>query len=52
MAQEEAPKLMLYSRNPDLDPQLMWRGKGALDTEPLRVPAVPIISRRSYCLRR
>jgi adenine-specific DNA-methyltransferase len=33
---------MLYPRNPDLDPQLVWRGKDALDSEPLSVPTVPI----------
>ncbi len=43
MAEEEAaPKPMLYPRNPDLDPQLVWRGKDALDAVPLRVPTVPI----------
>ena len=31
-----------YRRNPDLDPQLVWRGKDALDLEPLRVSVVPI----------
>ena len=43
MAEEEArAKPMLYPRNPDLDPQLVWRGKDALDAEPLAVPTVPI----------
>lgn len=43
MAEEEAaPKPMLYPRNPDLDPQLVWRGKDELDAAPLRVPTVPI----------
>ncbi len=43
MAEDEAaPKPMLYPRNPDLDPQLVWRGKDALDAVPLRVPTVPI----------
>ena len=43
MTQEEAaPKPMLYPRNPDLDPQLVWRGKDELDAVPLRVPTVPI----------
>jgi adenine-specific DNA-methyltransferase len=43
MAEEEAaPTPMLYPRNPDLDPQLVWRGKDALDAAPLRVPTVPI----------
>lgn len=43
MAEEEAraePKL--YPRNPDLDPQLVWRGKDAQDSAPLRVETVPI----------
>jgi adenine-specific DNA-methyltransferase len=39
---EAAPKPMLYPRNPDLDPQLVWRGKDELDAVPLRVPTVPI----------
>jgi len=43
MAEEEAaPTPMLYPRNPDLDPQLVWRGKDELDAVPLRVPTVPI----------
>lgn len=33
---------MLYPRDPDLDPQLVWRGKDQLDSEPLSVPVVPI----------
>jgi adenine-specific DNA-methyltransferase len=40
-AEVSAPP-MLYPRNPDLDPQLVWRGKDALDAEPLSVPTVPI----------
>jgi adenine-specific DNA-methyltransferase len=39
---EAAAPPKLYPRNPDLDPQLVWRGKGTLDTEPLSVPTVPI----------
>ena len=43
MAEEEvAEKPLLYMRNPDLDPQLVWRGKDAQDAEPLSVPTVPI----------
>lgn len=43
IAEEEArAQPMLYPRNPDLDPQLVWRGKDALDAEPLSVPTVPI----------
>jgi len=33
---------MRYPRNPDLDPQLVWRGKDAQDGEDLQVPTVPI----------
>ena len=33
---------VLYPRDPDLDPQLVWRGKDALDAESLAVPVVPI----------
>jgi adenine-specific DNA-methyltransferase len=40
-AEVSAPPMM-YPRNPDLDPQLVWRGKDALDAEPLSVPTVPI----------
>ena len=36
------PDTMLYPRDPDLDPQLVWRGKDALDSESLAVPIVPI----------
>lgn len=36
------PDTMLYPRDPDLDPQLVWRGKDAADSEPLAVPIVPI----------
>jgi adenine-specific DNA-methyltransferase len=31
-----------YPRNPDLDPQLVWRGKDEEDAEPLYVDAPPI----------
>ena len=41
-ADEAAPKTMLYPRDPSLDPQLVWRGKDAQDSEPLTVPVVPI----------
>ena len=40
-AENAAPPL-LYPRNPDLDPQLVWRGKDALDAVALSVPTVPI----------
>lgn len=41
-ADETAPKPMLYPRNPDLDPQLVWRGKDDLDPAPLQVDTVPV----------
>ncbi len=39
---EAAPKTMLYSRDPSLDPQLVWKGKDELDREDLAVPVVPV----------
>ncbi len=43
MAEEERrPKAKLYPRNPDLDPQLVWRGKDEQDAAPLAVDTVPI----------
>jgi adenine-specific DNA-methyltransferase len=39
---EEAPKTMLYPRDPSLDPQLVWKGKDEQDSKPLEVPVVPI----------
>jgi adenine-specific DNA-methyltransferase len=43
MADEErTPKAKLYPRNPDLDPQLVWRGKDEQDAAPLSVDTVPI----------
>lgn len=39
---EQAPKTMRYPRNPDLDPQLVWKGKDAQDSADLEVPVVPI----------
>src|SRR5216684_476808 len=43
LAQDEAkPKTLRYPRNPDLDPQLVWRGKDAQDAEDFTVDAVPI----------
>jgi adenine-specific DNA-methyltransferase len=33
---------VLYPRNPDLDPQLVWRGKDEQDACDLEVPSVPI----------
>ena len=37
---EQRPKKVLYPRDPDLDPQLVWKGKDAQDAAPLEVPAV------------
>ena len=39
---ENAPKKLLYPRDPDLDPQLVWKGKDEQDAAPLEVPAVPV----------
>ena len=39
---EESPKTMLYPRDPDLDPQLVWKGKDEQDRQPLEVPVFPI----------
>ena len=33
---------LLYPRDPDADPQLVWRGKDEQDAGPLTVPAVPL----------
>jgi adenine-specific DNA-methyltransferase len=40
--QVEAPVSLKYPRNPDLDPQLVWRGKDSQDLADLRVDAPPI----------
>ncbi len=39
---DDGRKVTLYPRNPDLDPQLVWRGKDEQDAHPLEVPAVPV----------
>ncbi len=39
---EKALKVLRYPRNPDLDPQLVWRGKDAEDGMPLEVATPPI----------
>ena len=39
---EQQPKKVLYPRDPDLDPQLVWKGKDEQDAAPLEVPAVPV----------
>ena len=33
---------LLYPRDPDADPQLVWKGKDEQDAGPLTVPAVPL----------
>ena len=41
--QEKTPLQVAYERrNPDLDPQLVWRGKDLLDASPLVVNAPPL----------
>jgi hypothetical protein len=40
--EEHEPKKILYPRDPDLDPQLVWKGEDEQDQRPLEVPAVPI----------
>lgn len=43
MAEDEAkPKVMLYPRDPSLDPQLVWKGKDEQDRSDLAVPVVPV----------
>lgn len=43
MQEDEAkPQPLLYNRNPDLDPQLVWKGKDEQDRTPLVVDTVPI----------
>src|SRR5258708_2491242 len=39
---EKSPKKMLYPRDSSLDPQLVWKGKDAQDSNPLEVPIVPV----------
>ncbi len=38
----EYERPLLYPRDPDADPQLVWRGKDEQDAGPLTVPAVPL----------
>ena len=40
--EQMAPKVLKYPRNPDLDPQLVWRGKDDQDWSELVVTAPPI----------
>jgi len=39
---EHHPVTVRYPRNPDLDPQLVWRGKDEQDSADLEVTAPPI----------
>jgi adenine-specific DNA-methyltransferase len=39
---EEAPTTLLYSRDPSLDPQLVWKGKDEQDGQDLAVASVPV----------
>jgi hypothetical protein len=39
---EGQPKVVLYPRNPSLDPQLVWKGKDEQDRQDLAIPTVPI----------
>jgi len=41
-ASDAAPKVLRYPRNPDLDPQLVWRGKDAQDAADLAVQHTPL----------
>jgi adenine-specific DNA-methyltransferase len=45
--EERAPGHVLYPRNLDLDPQLVWKGKDEQDAHPLDVPAVPVYIQES-----
>jgi adenine-specific DNA-methyltransferase len=40
--EEQAPKAMLYPRDPSLDPQLVWQGKDEQDRADLAVPVAPV----------
>src|SRR4051812_2655196 len=40
--EDKKPTIVRYPRNPDLDPQLVWKGKDEQDSRALEVPAVPI----------
>ena len=50
--QEKTPLQVAYERrNPDLDPQLIWRGKDLLDDSPLVVNAPPLYIQRRFTRR-
>jgi adenine-specific DNA-methyltransferase len=40
--EEQHPNVMLYHRDPSLDPQLVWKGKDEQDSKDLEVPVVPV----------
>ena len=40
--EKKKPVTLRWTRNPDLDPQLVWRGKDATADKPLEVDAYPI----------
>jgi adenine-specific DNA-methyltransferase len=40
--EEQKPKMILYPRDPSLDPQLVWKGKDEQDRTDLAISAVPI----------
>jgi len=39
---DKSAKVVRYPRDPSLDPQLVWKGKDAQDSQDLEVPSVPI----------
>jgi len=39
---EHNPQMKLYPRNPDLEPQLVWKGKDEQDNQNLEIPILPI----------
>jgi adenine-specific DNA-methyltransferase len=39
---ERTPKIVLYPRDPSLDPQLVWKGKDEQDRNDLAVPIAPV----------
>jgi adenine-specific DNA-methyltransferase len=41
-SEDAAAKGILYSRDPSLDPQLVWKGKDEQDSHKLEVPALPV----------
>jgi adenine-specific DNA-methyltransferase len=45
---DKAVKVLRYPRNPDLDPQLVWRGKDQEDGEALLVAAPPVYIQEKF----